>query len=102
VDNFPLDPFKAGDAGLKHMDIRGGRTFWTHPYNRTVTDYTREANELMDDKFTNRFSGSSESFAPADVKYFNWRFIMRNNVAVTPPVSPKLDSFFVSYRLVKR
>jgi hypothetical protein len=102
IDNFPLDPFKAGDAGLKHMDIRGGRNFWAHPYNRTVTDYVPSPNNLMDEAFTNRFSGRGESFQPEDVKYFNWRFIMRNNVAVSPPVSPTLDSFFVSYRLVRR
>ena len=48
---------------------------------------------------TNSFSGAYDSFDPEDVKYFNWRFIMRNNVDASPPISPKLDAFYVSYRL---
>ncbi|MEE9126413.1 MAG: hypothetical protein V3U11_04680 [Planctomycetota bacterium] len=41
-------------------------------------------------------------FAAEDVKYFNWRFIMRNNIQADPPVSPRVESFAVSYRFVKR
>ena len=52
--------------------------------------------------FTDRFGGPNEVFAPADVKYFNWRFIMRNNVTASPPVSPKIESFAVSYRFVNK
>ena len=49
-------------------------------------------------QWTNTFSGPSSSQFPAkDVKYFNWRFVLRNNVQASPPVSPKLDAFYVSY-----
>ena len=50
-------------------------------------------------RYTNSFSGPNDHFQPADVKYFNWRFIMRNNVDASAPASPSLDAFFVSYRL---
>jgi hypothetical protein len=75
--------------------------WWTYLYNRTVTSYTARRNTLMDIRFTDSFSGPRESFKPEDVKYFNWRFIMKNNVEANPPVSPKLESFSVSYRFVR-
>ncbi len=39
-----------------------------------------------------------ESFLPQDVKYFNWRFLMTNNVEANPPISPSIDTFMVTYR----
>ena len=71
-------------------------------YNRNVTAYTEELKDLSKTSFTNRFGGPNEVFAAKDVKYFNWRFIMRNNVDANPPVSPKIESFAVSYRLLGR
>jgi hypothetical protein len=32
------------------------------------------------------------------VRYFNWRFIMKNNVEADPAVSPDLESFAMIYR----
>ena len=52
----------------------------------------------MDPEFTGKFAGPTETFLPSDVKYFNWRFIMKNNVEANPPVSPVIDSFAVTYR----
>ncbi|MCB9870305.1 MAG: hypothetical protein H6837_10635 [Planctomycetes bacterium] len=103
-DNFPLDPRKSGDAGLRHYDDRpvgtnNRREWWTHPYNRTVTDYTEDPNRLVDSTFTNRFSGPSESFDPGDVRYVDWRFTVRSNVVADPPVTPTIDAFFLTYRL---
>ncbi|MEE2888151.1 MAG: hypothetical protein VX951_12045, partial [Planctomycetota bacterium] len=51
--------------------------------------------------FTDRDSGPYESFQPKDVKYFNWRFIMKNNVESSPPVSPQIESFSIAYRLTE-
>ena len=103
--NFPLDPLKAGDAGIRRFDDRpspltGGaaRNWWTYFYNRTVTTYTAEPNTLMDPLFTNSFSGPFESFLPHNVKYFNWRFVLTNNVETTPPISPSINTFIVTYR----
>ncbi len=103
--NFPLDPLKAGDAGIRRFDDRpspltGGtaRNWWTYFYNRTVTTYTENLNTLMDPRFTSGFAGPLESFQPQDVKYFNWRFLMNNNVEASPSISPSIDTFMVSYR----
>jgi hypothetical protein len=100
--NFPLDPLKAGDAHIKHYDNRSNRNWWTYLYNHTVTTYTEEPNDLAKTEYTNKFSGPNESFQAKDVRYFNWRFIMKNNVEADPPVSPKIESFAVSYRLNKQ
>jgi hypothetical protein len=102
LSNFPLDPLKAGDAHIRHYDDRNGRRWWTYLYNRTVTSYTEKPNDLATTSFTNSFSGPNGSFLAKDVKYFNWRFIMRNNIHADPPVSPKIESFAVSYRLNKQ
>ncbi|MCA8957331.1 MAG: hypothetical protein KDC87_14750 [Planctomycetes bacterium] len=103
---FPLDPLKAGDAHIKHYDDRqvGGkpRTWWMYMYNRNLTDYTEKPNDLADSAFTNRFSGPFEAFDAKDVQYFNWRFIMKNNVEADPPVSPKVESFAISYRFITK
>ncbi len=98
--NFPLDPLKAGDAWVKHWDDRGSRNGFAYLYNRTLTSYTAKPNQMMDTSWTNTFSGQNDSFEAKDVKYFNWRFVMRNNVEADPPISPKVESFAVSYRFL--
>ncbi len=99
--NFPLDPFKAGDAHLRKFDDRplpqGVRNGWTHYYNRNVTDYTADLNDLADPAFTARFAAPTETFGPGDVRYFNWRLLMQAD-----PVAghaPAIDSFWVAYRI---
>lgn len=99
--NFPLDPRKAGDAHIRKYDDRDSREAWTYFYNRNVTDYVSDPNRLNDVRFTQRFAGPKESFLPRDVRYLNWRFVMRNNVAATPPVSPRIRSFLLTYRFEK-
>jgi hypothetical protein len=69
-------------------------------YNKTITTYVEDPNQLMRTTFTNSFSGPNESFEAKDVKYFNWRFIMKNNLEVDPPLSPRVESFAISYRFV--
>jgi hypothetical protein len=104
---FPLDPLKAGDSQIRHWDTRNiqgsgtRRRWWTYMYNETVTPYTEDPNDLADIAFTNKDSGPYETFKPEDVKYFNWRFIIKNNVEASPPISPKIESFAVAYRLSK-
>ncbi len=108
ADNFPLDPRKAGDAHIRHYDNRPildtgvERKSWTYLYNRNVTDYTSDIQQLTDLHFTNEFGGPNESFLPQDLRYINWRFIMGNNVNGVAPVSPTLKSFALSYRLLRR
>ena len=108
VENFANDPLKAGDAHIRHFDDRPipgtsiSRGWWTYLYNRTVTTYTEDPTDLVDTNFTNSFSGPNESFLAEEVKYINWRFVMKNNVEANPPVSPKIESFAVSYRLQKK
>lgn len=97
-ENFPLDPLKAGDAHIRKFDDRALRNWWTYLYNRTVTSYTDDPNLVFSPQFTDRFAGPFESFRPDDVKYFNWRFVMTNNVEASPPVSPSIDTFSVAYR----
>jgi hypothetical protein len=106
ADVFPLDPLKAGDAHIRHYDDRPipgttNRNWWVYHYNEKLTDYTDDPNDLVNTAFTNQFSGPFESFEGKDVRYFNWRFIMRNNVEADPPVSPKIESFSVSYRFTR-
>jgi hypothetical protein len=96
--NFPLDPYKAGDAHMRKWDTRGGRNWWTYLYNRTVTSYVEDPNDLMDPSYTIQFAGPNEAFNPQDIRYVNWRFIARNNADANPPVSPSIDTFALSYR----
>ncbi|MBK8096475.1 MAG: hypothetical protein IPK26_05165 [Planctomycetes bacterium] len=102
--NFPLDPYKACDAHIRKYDDRpvatGGvnRNWWTYLYNRTVTSYTEDPNNLMDPAFTLRSVGPNESFTPRDVRYLNWRFLMTNNTEANPPVAPSIETFALSYR----
>ncbi len=63
-----------------------------------MTSYTQDLNILTDPRYTDSFSGPFESFLPQDVKYFNWRFLMTNNVEANPPISPSIDTFIVTYR----
>ena len=104
--NFPLDPLKAGDAGIRKYDDRmlsgNPRNTWTHYYNRNVTDYTLDPNDLADDTYTNQYSGPNENFLTSDVKYINWRFVFENNVEANPPVTPVIDTFILTYRLEKQ
>lgn len=108
AENFSLDPFKAGDAHLRKWDTRPipgstvPRDWWTYLYNRTVTPYVEDANDLMDPAFTNGLNGPSATFTPNDVRYVNWRFIMRNNVTTNPPVDPSLETFAFSYRFERQ
>jgi hypothetical protein len=103
-DNFPLDPYKAADAHIRKWDTRPipgsgtTRNWWTYFYNRTVTRYTDDPNELMDPNFTIQFKGPNEVFTPNDVRYVNWRLVTSNNTDASPPVSPSIESFALSYR----
>jgi hypothetical protein len=105
--NFPLDPYKAGDAHMRKWDTRtvpGGtqaRNWWTYLYNRTVTSYVEDPNQVVDPGFTAQFAGPNESFVPRDVRYFNWRFVTGNNADANPPVAPTIETFALSYRFVR-
>ena len=102
--NFSLDPLKAGDSHIRKFDRRntgiGGvaRDWWTYYYNRSVTDYTLDPNQITNAGFLQKFTGPNEVFTGHDIHYFNWRFIMINNVDATPPISPSIDTFAVTYR----
>ncbi|MEM7199653.1 MAG: hypothetical protein AAF628_05265 [Planctomycetota bacterium] len=104
--NFPLDPRKAGDAHIRKLDDRTfsvlRRSGWTHYYNRNVTTYVADPNQLMDEAFASRFATSTEQFLPHQVRYFNWRLVFTNNIDAAPPVTPRIDSFFVTYRFEDR
>ncbi len=101
--NFPLDPRKAGDAGMRKYSDQFNvnnvaRNFWTYPYNEHVTDYVDDPNRLTDAAFLAGYAGPADSFRPNELRYMNWRFIMKNNVDASPPVSPSLESFATVYR----
>ena len=100
--NFPLDPLKAGDAHIRKYDDRlvGGasREWWAYPYNKNITEYTRDIGDLQSDGFIGRYAGPRDIFLARDVRYFNWRFLMRNNVDANPSVAPAIESFAVTYR----
>jgi hypothetical protein len=96
--NFPLDPYKAGDAHVRKWDTRDGRNTWTHFYNRVVTRYVEDPNELFAPAFAQQYSVPADPFTPAHVRYVNWRFVMSDNVDVDPPIAPAIDTFALSYR----
>lgn len=102
--NFPLDPYKAGDAHLRKWDTRPmpgtstARNWWTYLYNRTVTAYVDDPNTLMSAAFAAQYAGPNEAFTPRHVRYVNWRFVVGNNADASPPVSPSIDTFALSYR----
>jgi len=102
--NFPLDPLKAGDAQIRKYEDSTvetpprQRNFWTYPYNLHVTDYVDDPNRLSNATFLSGYAGPFDSFQPNDVRYFNWRFIMKNNVDASPPVAPSIESFAMIYR----
>lgn len=106
--NFPLDPFKAGDAHIRKWDQRSipgsatARNWWTYFYNRTVTHYVEDPNQLMDPAYLLEYAGPNalDGFGPHDVRYVNWRFVTSNNVDASPPVSPAIETFALSYRFV--
>ena len=105
ADNFPNDPRKAGDAHVRKFDSRrspynpsvSNRDFWTHFYNRTVTDYVEDAELLRDRIWLQQFVATSETFGPGDIAYFNWRFLMTNAMDSNPAVGPAIESFAVAY-----
>ncbi len=104
-DNFPLDPFKAGDAHIRKFDDRltngtsgVARNWWTYFYNRTVTSFVGDPNQLMDIGYLSGFAGPNEGFSPTDVRYVNWRLLMSNNIDASPPVSPSIETFSFAYR----
>ncbi len=102
--NFPLDPFKAGDAHIRKWDTRTipgtttARNWWTYLYNRTVTTYVEDPNDLLSPSFTAQFAGPNEAFTPRDVRYLNWRFVTSNNVDANPPIAPTIETFALAYR----
>jgi hypothetical protein len=95
---------KAGDAHIRKYEDATAETpprrrdFWTGPYNQNVTDYVDDPSALSKATFLSAYAGPFDSFQPNEVRYFNWRFIMKNNVEAAPPVSPALDSFALVYR----
>ena len=103
-ENFPLDPYKAGDAHIRKWDTRPipgtgtQRNWWTHFYNRTVTSYVDDPNQLMNPNFTIQFKGPNEVFTPNEIRYVNWRLVTSNNVDATPPIAPTVETFSLSYR----
>ena len=105
--NFPLDPLKAGDAHNRKFEDSTvespprQRNHWTYPYNLHVTEYVDDPNTLTNATVLSQFAGPADSFRPNDVRYFNWRFIMKNNVDATPPVSPSVESFAMVYRFTQ-
>ena len=102
--NFALDPYKAGDAHMRKWDTRSipgsstSRNWWTYLYNRTVTTYVENPNDLMDPAYTLQFAGPNETFNPKDIRYVNWRFIASNNTTANPPVAPSIETFSLSFR----
>ena len=74
------------------------RNWWTYLYNKTVTSYVENPNDLMDPAFTIQFAGPNETFNPQDIRYVNWRFVAANNTAANPPVSPSIETFSLSFR----
>jgi hypothetical protein len=102
--NFPLDPYKAGDAHIRKWDQRSipgtstARNWWTYFYNRTVTRYVTDPNDLMNPAFTSQYAGPNEPFLPRDIRYVNWRFVTSNNVDAIPPTAPTIETFALSYR----
>jgi hypothetical protein len=96
--NFPLDPLKAGDAHIRKWDTRNGRNAWTYFYNRTVTRYVEDPNELVTPGFAAQHSVENDPFTPRDVRYVNWRLVIGNNADVEPPIAPAIETFALSYR----
>jgi hypothetical protein len=101
--NFPLDPFKACDAHIRKFDDRAvfgaaSRSYWAYLYNRNVTGYVEDPNQLFDAQYLSQYQGPNEGFVPQDVRYVNWRYLMSNNVDATPPIAPGIDTFVLSYR----
>ncbi|MFK7740425.1 MAG: hypothetical protein AB8H80_08875 [Planctomycetota bacterium] len=108
ADNFPLDPFKAGDAHIRKWDTRAipgtslPRNWWAYPYNRAVSSYVEEPADLMESDFLAPFGSQAEPFRPADVRYINWRFLMQNNSDAATPIDPSIETFALSYRFEPR
>lgn len=100
ADNFPLDPLKAGDAHIRKWDTRAGRNWWSYLYNRTVTPYVEDPNQLMDEAWL--ASLGAPGLQPRTLRYVNWRFLMVNNVQAEPPTAPAIETFAMTYRFARR
>ncbi len=79
-------------AHIRKFDDRpvatGGvnRNWWTYLYNKTVTDYTEEPNDLMRSAFLSNYIGPNEGFAASDIR--------------SPPAPEKVLCFVASWRQV--
>ena len=80
------------------MPLLGTYRYWSYYYNREVTDYTTEPADLANDNFISLYGGPNSPITARDVRYVNWRFVMINNVAATPPIAPSIESFAMTYR----
>jgi hypothetical protein len=77
------------------------RNWWTYFYNRNVTGYVEDANTLMSPGYCAQFAGPNDGFTPRNVRYVNWRFVMSNNTAASPPVAPSLSTFTLAWRYTR-
>lgn len=101
--NFPLDPRKAGDAGIRKWDDRetGGvpRDAWVFPYNRVVTGYTDDPALLRDPEWLRGHAGPQGELEPHDVRYVNCRVVLRNGVASGRAVESSVDTLALAWRI---
>ena len=90
-------------ASVNVDSLAGSHPGPAHALANPARPFSRNDNRIIDRTSVHYPWGSiAESFEPSDVKYFNWRFIMKNNVEANPPISPLIQSFAVAYRLEPR
>ncbi len=91
--NQMLDPRAAWEAHIAVDDLASAAYF------KNCSNYFPSPNDLLNKKKLKDVKGNPMD--PSKVKYFNWRLIFINNVDVTPPVAPVLDSIGIVYRFDK-
>ncbi|PIE24366.1 MAG: hypothetical protein CSA62_03535 [Planctomycetota bacterium] len=88
------DPLITGNA---HVRFYSSGSWSRFQHTNKLSKYTRNPDELYDPQFQ-----KDNDLAQTGVEYMNWRFLLENNVKVTPSTVPTLDSFAITYRIVEK
>jgi hypothetical protein len=89
-----FNPLIAGNA---HVRFYGSGKWIRFQHTDKLSRYTLDPNDLYDPEFQ-----KANDLATTGVEKMSWRFIMENNVKVTPSTVPAIDSFAITYRIVEK
>ena len=90
----PYSPLIAGNA---HVRFYSGGSWSRYQHTTKLSQYTLDPNDLFEPQFQ-----KDNDLDQTGVEFMSWRFLLENNVKVTPSTVPTLDSFAITYRIVEK